>query len=1099
MDTVKQINVSIIEAARCGDDCQVLDRVLRACKNVEAIKTVDPNNIDHVLAEHWDYRKICPIGNCRWREISMITVGRKKEVDLHGHLYHGVPMDIDREDDDEKEDGDQWIEYKSISADLGLCTMQFGDRSTVNNLQNAKFRDLKAEMMRNEYYPLNEHEWSQLLTVCRVLATSTRAQIMGMAMMEIVALKIYADFPILRKYIRRCFHEKDQSKRVDFQRTFYNLNSMMGSAVNKSPDEIGGRLYIPIFNDDDVMNQSAISRFTCFGPTIFYTDYDTANALGAGNVTVLELYPPFDRRGMDLSWISSYSNGPRILFIGGTLQIVDVHSRSKDLPAFNRNPEDIDLSIAELIKMQNEILIAVQNVSVNEGEDTLSLNKENRRGLFAKLSDEQMISILTLLALQYRSEICEQIMLILRENSESHRLQGRLRAVLYLRDYLIDSLSNVRNVAMDDMSASLRRFFTQNAFHSECADFQQPNYNNSRERPPIADSLRYDAPTLSMMKILKLFPMAHRMTISGDDFDWTLQQFVDFAKAHDFESEHVALRHIHLAVAEDEALRLLDKHKPRSSVKSLRKRGWKMLTPIDLCYFGSMPEPEPPFLPMFINALNFHLKRCQNIQIRGRTVSGYSYLMRMEQSDEAPRYADDDSVETEDEMFDIEYNAFWCTLSCDVFYALDYQQALVASLTHRKDGRGRRPLIDGDGKEFGERCSLVESLVLDPLPMKLQPIFCEEDIFSFELTLNLFPNITDLYLRTTRFDSAICRRFVEFIEKQSDSMNLERIYFSISDRMKLKELPNVQWRLKEVGWRFLNSQQVLMKCALPKWQCKKCGHWNRSMMIGGVYHHPRAVGTECALCYFGDDDGIKRGDADRGDEIHIDSVLEDIPDEILSEFTAIGNSKCRKSKYFDRGQFIYVLDHHIFSTMDPKRHQKLAEHKKVILEYFGTLPIYELLNEENWMRIAKELSVRCCGTVKLALTIKTALLKRMDSIDTENGDKTQISGIWNVPHCAALERIQFILKHFGRWTVDAVNNDNEYMVRISDFLAAMEGHDECPYSLQNLQRDLDHIFEHRNFMQMAIDEPCGDGEQCIHCQRNKKFGDGAGSVLESTK
>ena len=1067
---MKRINVSVIDveddAPHCDDDCKILDIVLRACQNAEAMKNMDSEHIDHVLAEHWKYRRDCSFGNCRWRQISMITVDRvhKKGIDLHGHFYHGVT--VDREENDEKDDEEQWIEYESISLDLAQSTLQYGDRSTVNNLKNAKFRDLKSEMTQNECYQIGIEEWKRLLRIGRVLAASTKAMIMGLTMMEIVALKLFVDFSKLQQFIRRCFHERDQKKRLDFQRTFYNLNSRIKSAIKKSQDEIGGKLYIPIFSDDRAVNQSTIFKFTCFGPTNLYADYQTVGSLvsNVDNVIILELYPPFDRCGMDISWLCSYSNGARILFIDGAFQIADVLSERMAPPDLNLyGLEDHDrMSIADLIEMEDDLLIAVQNLTVNEREHILSLNKDDRRGLFAKLSEKQIVCILTLLNLQYRSGIWKEIDEILSDESECQRMQIRLRAILYLRDHVLESLKNVQEVVMEDMIQSIRMFFTE------------------------SEVVR--VPFLSMIMILKLFPMAELVKIGRGDFDWTLDKFVDFAKAHDVEEKHVALRHIQFAVSEEEARNLLNDHDPRENLKMLRKRGWKLVTPNDLCYFGSMPEPEPPFLPMFMDSANGHSKGMENA---GRTVSGLSLLMKKERIDEAKRDIDETELPMDD-MLDIEHNVFSCTLSDDVFHSLDYQFRLVDSLRRRKDGV-EMPFSD----EFAERCNLVESLVLDPLPMELHSIFCNEDgKLSFNVTMQIFPNLTDLYLRSTTFDFAECLRFIDFIDKQSNSMNLQNIHFSVTDRLKLGELSKVQWSLRDIGWRIVSSKNILKKYTPSKWQCKECGHFNRSMMIGGEYQNPQPADTECALCHRHDDDEKKEDDVISHEKNGSVSQLvsDGIPAEISSEFTAIGNSKCRKLEYFDSEQMVYVLYHFVFLKMEQRHRQKLDEYEQQILEYFGTLSVNEIKAKTEWKRIAKELSVKCCGTVKLAGTIRKALLNEMDSIDV---NQHRIPGAEWLPRCAALERIQFILRHAARWAMDGANHDTQSAARISAFMTALE--EQCSYSLHDLQRDIQHIVEHRNFLQMAIEEPCDGLEQCIHCRRNKKFGDGAEGILESVE
>ena len=118
MKSVRRIQISVIEAAPCGDDCKILCAVLASCSNAEAMAAVEPEYIDHVLSEHRDHRRKCQYGDCQWRQRAIINGGSQcVHAQLHGHFYHGVV--IDREEEDEREDGTERIEYQSISDDLG--------------------------------------------------------------------------------------------------------------------------------------------------------------------------------------------------------------------------------------------------------------------------------------------------------------------------------------------------------------------------------------------------------------------------------------------------------------------------------------------------------------------------------------------------------------------------------------------------------------------------------------------------------------------------------------------------------------------------------------------------------------------------------------------------------------------------------------------------------------------------------------------------------------------------------------------------------------------------------------------------------------------
>ena len=944
-----------------------------------------------------------------------------------------IQNDLSIVDHRQCDDEEKWIGYKSISEDIPQSVLQLGARFTIATVDENLFDDLMTEMMRNDHYSMTEHQWNAILPISRALESSEKAQTMRLTIGEIQALKILLDFPELRQCVMQCHHEEDQEKRLDFQRTFYNFNSRINSAISKSRDEIKGRLYLRILPDDDNLNLLTMYTVTCCGPTLFYTDLETANSMGTENVTILVLYPPFDRLGLDISWLCSYTNGPRILLSNITLQIANIHHPSVPIIDFNQYAVNDQFSINDLIKTENDLLFAIRNMKWDDNVDTLSLNKQNRIGLFSDLSEKEMWSVLTVLSIQYRPEIWEQIQQILSDDLEHQGMQIRLRAMMYLRDHMINLVNEVRSVAMVDLPRSLKMFFfTPNMQHVDC---------------DIVD----------LSKILQLFPMTNQVTISGDDFDWTLQEFAEFAKDHDLESEHVSLRHVRLAVVERVALNRLNEHDSRENLKVMRMRGWKMVTPIHFYYFGSMPEPQTPFSPMFIAS--------------------------------AP--GDDSGME---------HNDFSCTLSVDLFVQSKHQQELTHLLSQRKmqmsgdmAGEDHQKSLITD--EFGYRCDLVESLVLDPLPFELRHIFRDEDgNLSIDIVLMIFPNVTDLYFRSTTFEIAECLRFIEFIKNQSNPMNLQNIHFSITNRMNPENLPKIEGRLKEVGWRFESSRQILTKKAHQKWQCTECGHWNRSMMIGGEYKHPQPVGTECALCVVvGEDMNEKDGDLEEKDDSVIIPMQNEISHgiDISMEFAIIGKSPCRKLEYLGCGQFVYVLDQHVFESIPANHMEILTEHKARILQYFRENSVDGDRYKEERAAIARALSDECCGTDKLIDVITEGLFNTMDNIDWTQWNGDAIPGIEWLPHCAAMDRIKCVLKHYEQSLADSQCTES-----MSDFVMRLD--EECQYTLYDIKRDLEHIFEnHRNFAQMAVKDTCNALEQCIHCRRNKQFRGGVGTISEN--
>jgi len=176
----------------------------------------------------------------------------------------------------------------------------------------------------------------------------------------------------------------------------------------------------------------------------------------------------------------------------------------------------------------------------------------------------------------------------------------------------------------------------------------------------------------------------------------------------------------------------------------------------------------------------------------------------------------------------------------------------------------------------------------------------------------------------------------------------------------------------------------------------------------------------------------------------------------------------------------------------------LEEHKSAILEYFSEHSIDGRRCKLEQNQIAKELSKALCGRLKLKGIIVNGLMTTMNAInwnDTERyGD---IPGIRSLSNCAAMQRIQFILGHFERWTADSVQNNNRYRVSITDFIDGLKEEDDCQYTLSHLQRDLERVL---NSNDMESTEQCGEGiNKCIHCRRNQRFGDGVEETAESVE
>jgi len=119
-------------------------------------------------------------------------------------------------------------------------------------------------------------------------------------------------------------------------------------------------------------------------------------------------------------------------------------------------------------------------------------------------------------------------------------------------------------------------------------------------------------------------------------------------------------------------------------------------------------------------------------------------------------------------------------------------------------------------------CEKVESLVLDPLPTELfgvlsEKVAVEDDeksktkaSVSFNAVTDIFPNMTDLYLGNTRFTPRECNRFVDFVQQTKKELRLRRVFYSKTQPIYERDVGKVKLRLKELGWNFIKSQQMIV-------------------------------------------------------------------------------------------------------------------------------------------------------------------------------------------------------------------------------------------------------------------------------------------------
>merc|ERR1719361_2101817 len=103
-----------------------------------------------------------------------------------------------------------------------------------------------------------------------------------------------------------------------------------------------------------------------------------------------------------------------------------------------------------LIAMEALIIRALQTINV--GADILSLNDHENEGCFSNMANDEMMVVLQLLYLQYRTELWDKL-------ASSADDSPRISAILKFRNQFITLIGSVRAVIMNKMSKSMEEFF----------------------------------------------------------------------------------------------------------------------------------------------------------------------------------------------------------------------------------------------------------------------------------------------------------------------------------------------------------------------------------------------------------------------------------------------------------------------------------------------------------------------------------------------------------------------------------------------------------------------------------------------------------------
>eukprot|EP01083_Nonionella_stella_P044794 120500_1 len=658
----------------------------------------------------------------------------------------------------------------------------FGYAFTTKHAQ-AKFKNLKHEVLHIEFknLKLKVTEWNTLLKSCTRYVKVSNARRIKLNLKEVVGLKLYTDYDLLQSQFRSCFRIIDEERRIQMQKNFVHWNGLLVSACKKANDDIRETLYHGMAR----LNKASTFRGKYYGPVSTTTALQVAKTFSGDKGSIVVLHPVYSMAGMRLEWISNYPTEDEVLYMNVTFQITDIldpkTEKSKLLPIEEK-------SLAEIKN-------ALQHISVNS--NVLSLNSGNTPQNVIVINE---LSVLKTLYLQYKPQRWDEICQMNADYAET---------LTVLRDQFVHLIEKVKAVEMHQTSPLIQQFFSVNQ-----AKYKPFNWNMKEEMDAFHDTFSHNVYYFKMQTIIRLFPGAEEISINANNWDFTLNEFVEFLNKWRYDYTAIPLKYISIKfidksnkTSDERAIEELERCHASRNISKLLKLGWKFLTPSTLSRVPFQPAPELPFLLTFVENRNSK----ERVFYRQYTAA----LLKRDSSHKSVEgYGSDHSDAMDSEAKDCEteihHNPKICILSNDVWNKTEYKQNVKKMLNKVKLGLVS-PREPGDGdtnqksklkESFIKACDTVNSLILDPLPKDLIPIFKQKKVISYEVITDIFPNVCDIFLRNTDFTLDECRRLCAFLkqEKETKGYNtFERVFYkhdapSISDELlmtKLKKSPSM--------------------------------------------------------------------------------------------------------------------------------------------------------------------------------------------------------------------------------------------------------------------------------------------------------------------
>ena len=369
------------------------------------------------------------------------------------------------------------------------------------------------------------------------------------------------------------------------------------------------------------------------GPVSTTLSEQIASQFAGQSGQLIEMYPIFSKKGLDVSCLSDFPEEQEVLFIDCTFQIANIHySKNADYKLFAKVIQKNDnwgndKKIETAQDMLSCFMRAIQVISINSRgiyvytmhidsissiggasvcDSVISLNDTGNASNhgFHSLSTSEKICILHLLYLQNRPKESVEWKQFVDGLNPSNCVRAAMERC---REMFSVLATNVRAIRMEKLSKSLEEFFCT-PMTSAMNEYNFPyspeiGSGSNSATPKSIEEQKDEEKEESMMYIslqldtlCLLFPNAEQISINAEHWDFSLEHFIAFLKIFNSNYEDAALQDIYIRFVSDSGRIFRGERQARKARKQfdnfkenqreLRRLGWIFQTPSHLHRVG---------------------------------------------------------------------------------------------------------------------------------------------------------------------------------------------------------------------------------------------------------------------------------------------------------------------------------------------------------------------------------------------------------------------------------------------------------------------------------------------------------------------------------